>query len=122
MEQIKSLRYLILELLQYDKEWIDFISKSRIDGYETDFDIIYDRMADSQYFEIADALQDYTEREITAEDVINRIKWHGFDADQYCFKSEKAVSLLYNKKLIVQCRDEAATYIYAIRNYQIRAN
>ena len=50
----------ILELLQYNQEWVDFITESRITGKEAEYDIIYDRMADSQFAEISEILQLYS--------------------------------------------------------------
>lgn len=97
----------ILELLKYNKEWVDFTCKSRIEGLETDHDIIYDRMADSMYSDISEALQEYMDNEINAEQVVKRIKWKNPDADQYCFKSEKALSYLCNRQVFVQYK---ATY------------
>lgn len=65
----------ILELLQYDKSWLDFISKSRIDGFETDHDIIYDRMADNNYDNISDMLKKYMAGKMQVKDVINKLQW-----------------------------------------------
>lgn len=100
----------ILELLQYNKEWVDFICKSRIFGVEAKYDIIYDKMADSQYTDIADTLQSYIENDLSCEDVINRIRWYNLDVDQYCFKSEKALQLLRNKQEIIQYKDESGIW------------
>lgn len=96
----------ILELLQYDKEWIDFISKCRIEGMETDHDIIYDRMADSQGDKLSDYLQDYVDNMITADEVIDKIKWADkSNKDQFCFKNEKAVQLLQDRRKCVLEKD-----------------
>lgn len=95
----------ILELLQYNKEWIDFITESRIKGKESEYDIIYDRMADNQFSEISEILQLYSDSEITAETAIEKIKWHNHSADQYCFKNERALSLLIDKRVIIQYKD-----------------
>ena len=95
----------ILELLQYDREWLEFICKSRIEGKETDYDIIYDRIADNQYSEISDSLQKYAQNGISAEEVIEKIRWDNPKADQYCFKNRNALSILGEKELIVQHKD-----------------
>lgn len=95
----------ILELLQYNQEWVDFITESRITGKESEYDIIYDRMADSQFVEISEILQLYSDSDITAEKVIEKIKWHNHSADQYCFKNERALSLLTDKRVIIQYKD-----------------
>ena len=80
-------------MLQYDKSWLDFISKSRIDGFETDHDIIYDRMADNNYDNISDILKKYMAGKIEVKDVIKKLQWSDV-ADQYCFKTDRAISLL----------------------------
>ena len=63
-------------------------------------------MADSQYTDISDVLLKYKHNEIDAIGVIDKIKWKQSEIDQYCFKTSKALSLLYNKKIIVQYKDE----------------
>lgn len=100
----------ILELLQYDAQWVDLIARSRIEGYEPDYDIVYDRMADNQYSGIADILQRYRNHETGWQEVIRQIKWKDFEADQYCFKSEKALLLLQRKMVIVQHRDTSGLW------------
>ena len=102
---IDEKKWNILELLQYDKCWVDFITESRINGKESDYDIIYDRMADSRFADISDTLQSYNNLDITAEDVIEKIKWDNQRADQYCFKNERALSLLTDKREITQYKD-----------------
>ena len=49
VEPVSEGDWKILELLQYNQQWLDFIANSRIYGYESDYDIIYDKMADNQY-------------------------------------------------------------------------
>lgn len=95
----------VLELLQYDKNWVDFIRKSRMDGMETNYDVIYDRIADNQYLKISEVLQKYIDNEMTSDHVIDKIKWSN-NADQYCFKNERALKLLKDRKIIVQYKDE----------------
>lgn len=92
----------VLELLQYNQRWLDFICQSRIDGKESDYDIIYDRIADNQYSEISNLLHDYREKKKSCDEVIDMIKWTNTKADQYCFKSIKSLSLLERVKVIVQ--------------------
>lgn len=89
----------ILELLEYDKTWLEFICRCRMEGLDDKkYDIIYDRIADNQFLQISDTLQEYREHILTAEDAINKIRWKDTTADQYCFKSEKALELLKKKK------------------------
>ena len=97
----------ILELLKYDKIWLDFISRNRLYGEDTDYDIIYDRMADSQYTDISELLQAYVQRKKTADEIIERIKWKEENAtDQYCFKNKEALQLLKDKVVYVLKKDE----------------
>lgn len=92
----------VLELLQYNKEWIDFISQCRIKGMETEHDIIYDRMADSYADNLTKYLQDYIMQKTTAENVIEKVKWNEkARKDQFCFKNPKAIQLLQNRKILV---------------------
>lgn len=100
----------ILELLQYDKNWIDFISQSRINGYETDHDIIYDRMADNNFIGISDILQKYIKAEISADKAIEQLRWNNQTADQYCFKTERALSLLTDQKIYVQYKNKTGLW------------
>lgn len=44
-------------------------------------------------------------RNISAEEVIKEIRWNNSKADQYCFKNEKALSVLEKSNLIIQYRD-----------------
>ncbi|MCM1183380.1 MAG: DUF3990 domain-containing protein [Roseburia sp.] len=105
----------ILELLQYDRQWVDFISKSRIEGSETEYDIIYDRIADNQYAEISDALREYAAYRATAEEVISRIRWDTPGADQYCFKNKRALTLLRNRVTIIQQMDSDGRWMTVAR-------
>lgn len=109
--EVEAEKWNILELLQYDKQWVDFISESRLDGMETDHDIIYDRMADNRFRNITDTLQKYTNKEMQADEVISVIKQKDDNADQYCFKNEKSLSLLKDRKKIIRCRDENGKWI-----------
>lgn len=98
----------ILELLQYDEKWVNYIRDCRLKGLETEHDIVYDRMADSRLDNISGLLQEYAMEQISAQDVIRGIKWsEKSKADQYCFKTEKALSLLKKRKKYVQRKDPA---------------
>lgn len=103
LEKLQEVK--ILELLQYDKSWLDFISKSRIDGFETDHDIIYDRMADNNYDNISDILKKYMAGKIEVKDVIKKLQWSDA-ADQYCFKTDRAISLLTFDQTYVLSKNE----------------
>ena len=106
----------ILELLQYDKKWVDFITQCRIEGVETDYDIIYDRMADSHAIDISESLRDYNEDKITADEVISKIKWKdSTKADQFCFKNKRAVQLLKDREVFVWIKDSEGRWKFEER-------
>lgn len=105
LDNDKANKLKILELLYYDKQWLDFICKSRLERFETDYDIIYDRIADNHYSEISDSLNAYNNGNLSVEEAIDKIKWRSLKADQYCFKSEGAVSILQKKQSIIQRKD-----------------
>lgn len=112
VEPVSEDGWKVLELLKYDKVWVDFICKSRIEGKESDYDIIYDRMADNRYTDISDALRNYNEGKIDAEKVVQRIKRKdGLDIDQYCFKSEKAIQLLKERTVFCLVRDKKRGWV-----------
>lgn len=96
----------ILELLQYNQTWLDFICQSRMKRNETDYDIIYDKMADCQYTEISRVLESYYSGKISSDNALKKIKWTDFSADQYCLKNERALSLLYDRQMITQYKDD----------------
>lgn len=103
---IDESKWNILELFQYDKKWVDFITDSRMMGKESEYDIIYDRIADNQFTEISEILRSYSNSEINVDKVIERIKWNNDSADQYCFKNERALSLLKDRQVIIQYKDD----------------
>lgn len=87
--------YSILSLPSYNKEWADFIAKSRLEFYETTYDIVFGKMADNNY----DDLSNYLERYYITGDcsiamLLMSIRQRNTDYDQYCFKTERAVALL----------------------------
>lgn len=89
----------IYELLDYNKEWLDFIVDCRINSVEkNDCDLILDRIADSvRGKEIADLLEAYLHRVYSADYVLNKIKWTAKN-DQWCFKTQKSITALHLKE------------------------
>ena len=93
--------YRILELLNYDKNWLDFLKYNRLYGGKEkgapeewqNLDIVYDRMADNRFNVIADDLKSYAKNEMDSIDVISHLARYR-DWDQYCFKTDKALKLL----------------------------
>ena len=84
----------IKELLQYDREWLDFIAAHRLYRQTDSLDIVYDRMADSKIRILSEAVQDYENGKITAEAALKILRFHRGDRDQFCFKTEASISLL----------------------------
>ena len=84
----------IKELLRYDTEWLDFITKCRICGEEAPFDIVYDRMADNKGNVLAQALQEYADGHASAQRTLDIVRFYQSHRDQYCFKTLAAVQLL----------------------------
>ena len=96
----------VRELLEYNQEWLDFITEHRVYGKDDGaWDIVYDRMADNRYNQLMRSVNAYIHNGITAESAIQRIKPDG-GRDQYCFKTERAVSLL-NLVHIHTCEGQA---------------
>lgn len=87
--------------MKYDKDWIDFIVKSRITGAESEYDIIYDRIADNTYNSISETLLKYSNNEVSHQKAIEIIQFKRNDVDQYCFKTQMALSLLVKEETVV---------------------
>lgn len=93
MDSAKELN--VLQLLEYNKEWLDFITPNRHEGEDKIvYDLIYDRMADGTGDELAVNIDLYWHKEKTAEEVLSAIKFRDSKFDQYCFKSKKALGCL----------------------------
>lgn len=85
----------VLELLEYNKEWLDFITPNRHEGeMEIIYDLIYDRMADSTGDELTANIDLYWHKEKSADEVLRAIKFRDGKFDQYCFKTSKAMNCL----------------------------
>ena len=93
--------YRILELLHYNKAWLDFLKYNRVYGgkekgaprYWQNLDIVYDRMADNRWSTITEGLRLYASNEIGSDEVISDLAKSG-QWDQYCFKTESSIGLL----------------------------
>lgn len=84
----------ILELTKNDKKWLDTITRCRLDAYEPEYDIIYDRLADGVYGELGKILQQYSQGDMSVNEALEKIRWRGQDGDQYCFKSKQSLDLI----------------------------
>lgn len=84
----------IKELLQYDKDWLNFIVAHRLYGERDHFDIIYNRMADNKFNTLSKAVQNYENGEIPAETALRILRFQRGDRDQFCFKTKASIALL----------------------------
>ena len=84
----------IKALLEYNTEWLDFIVSCRIKGYEPQYDIVYDRMADNTYKNLSELLIRYYNDVINPQVVISKVRWKNKEFDQYYFKTDKALKYL----------------------------
>ena len=98
-------KWKILELLEYDKKWLEYITKNRMEAHEDDYDIVYDRMADKRYPDLTNAIEAFYFGEKEATEVVQMIRWKK-EADQYCFKNERALSLLEREEVWIQKMDD----------------
>lgn len=95
-------QYNILSLLHYDKEWVDYITACRMELYESNHDIVYDRMADNTYNELSDALENYYLGRSSLAAVLMTIRQRNNEYDQYCFKTQKVIDIIENYRIDCQ--------------------
>jgi len=86
--------YKIRILTTYNKEWANYISLCRYELFESGDDIVYDRMADSRYQILSDAIEDYYFNRIGLEEFLSYAEFANLGYNQYCFKTQKAISQL----------------------------
>jgi len=86
--------YCVIALTKYNKEWADFVYKCRMFFFESNADIIYDRMADSRSQILTKALDKYGNAEISLEHLLLIAKFSNKNYDQYCFKTPSACNAL----------------------------
>lgn len=83
------------KLLLYDKEWLDFVAWHRNNIEQTiEYDLVYDRMADGKYAALTYMLNKYYMGRATAEETFALIKYKTDKYNQYCFKTETALTYL----------------------------
>ena len=78
-------------MTQYNKELLDFVTNSRYKKQDNDYELIYDRMADSTSAEITDALELYYLGKLSVFQALDAIRVRNIKHCQYCFKSEKII-------------------------------
>lgn len=84
----------VLELLEYNVQWLDFITANRIHGIHSSYDIIYDRMADNGYSVLSTLIRKYDEHTAESQYVLKEIAFKNKKKDQFCFKTKAAISVL----------------------------
>ena len=82
----------IKSLTRYDKEWLDFVVNCRYKKEENEFDLVYDRMADSTAAEISDALEAYYLGKLSVFETLAIVRSRKAEYCQYCFKTEKIIA------------------------------
>lgn len=87
--------FTIYEFLEYNEDWLKFITQNRKYGNCPPCDIIYDRMADNQFDDLREAIDMYAQKRLSAKAALKKIKFKdGQNRDQYCFKTPKAIAVL----------------------------
>ena len=87
-------KYKIRILTSYNKEWADYVSLCRYEFYESGDDIVYDRMADSRYQVLTNAIEEYYFNLIDLEEFLSYAQFANLEFDQYCFKTQAAIKQL----------------------------
>ena len=96
-DNTKNLR--ILELLVYNKEWLDFITAHRTTVEKNiQYDLIFDRMADSRGPILVEAIRDYRNKIKTAEETLAIARFRDQNMNQYCFKTQEALEKIKRVK------------------------
>lgn len=81
-----------LELLVYNKEWLDFIAYNRTTKErDIQYDLVFDRMADSRGAVLTKAIRDYINKKKTAAETLAIARFRDNDMNQYCFKTKEAL-------------------------------
>lgn len=88
----------VREFLKYDKDWVDFITANRTGLIDEKYDIVYDRIADNNWQNITQILTSYKAGQMDADEVIRHLQKRDTSADQYCFKTANALSILENPR------------------------
>lgn len=93
MDVVKELK--VLKLLEYNRQWLDFITPNRhIGEEEIVYDLVYDRMANNTGDELTANMAAYWNKEKSADEALKAIRFTNKKYDQYCFKTAKALQCL----------------------------
>ena len=77
----------ILKFENYDKEWLDFVSKCRAGEDNTDFDIVIGGIANDKVIQTLDR---YFEGELSEDETLGLLKYEKAN-NQYCIRSQKMI-------------------------------
>lgn len=69
---------------QYNREWLDFISKCRDGRYDSDYDLVIGGIANDEVFS---TLEDYFSSKIDADKALGMLKYSKPN-NQYCIRSQ----------------------------------
>lgn len=83
--------YKIKALTQYNKEWLDFVTNSRYKKQDNEYELIYDKMADSTSAEITDAMELYYLGKLSVFQALDILRVRNIKQCQYCFKTEDII-------------------------------
>ena len=85
----------IKKLTEYNKEWAEFLCKCRLENYNSNHDIIYDRMADSKFKTLSNYIERYYFGQVSLKTLLLIAKFpKNRRYNQYCFKTERAIEKL----------------------------
>lgn len=85
----------VKKLTKYNKEWAEFLCKCRLENYNSDHDIIYDKMADSTFKILSNYIERYYLGQISLTMLLFIARFpKNRRYDQYCFKTEAAIKNL----------------------------
>lgn len=85
----------IKKLTEYNKEWAEFLCKCRLENYNSEHDIVYDRMADSKFKTLSNYIERYYFGQVSLEALLLIAKFpRNRRYNQYCFKTKQAIEKL----------------------------
>ena len=87
-KELKKLK--VLKFNSYDKKWLDFVSKCRVNQDDSDYDVVIGPVADDKVY---DTINLYFEGLININEAIKRLKKKEAN-NQICIRNNEAIDLL----------------------------
>ena len=87
-KELKKLK--VLKFNSYDKKWLDFVCKCRVNQDDSDYDVVIGPVADDKVY---DTINLYFERLININEAIKRLKKKEAN-NQICIRNNEAIDLL----------------------------